>query len=73
MGKRNKAELRVELLDTLAANELRIVLSGCFDECTDCGKLVPMSEVGLRHMGDGLVRNQSQCGVCRSQYYRGKR
>jgi len=43
-----------------------VVLSGAMFHCTRCGALKPATDVGLRHMADGIVRNQPQCSACRS-------
>lgn len=42
-----------------------VVLKGCSAECTLCGKTKPLSEFGLRKMGNGEIRNQAQCKECR--------
>ena len=42
-----------------------ILSGGCFF-CTACGELKPASEVGLRRMGNGEIRNQAQCHACRT-------
>jgi hypothetical protein len=33
--------------------------------CPHCGEEKPMSEFGLRDMGNGTIRNQSWCKDCR--------
>jgi hypothetical protein len=49
------------------SNGLRVVLHGSLFVCTSCGKTKPGSQFGLRRMGPLLIRNQSQCSMCRSQ------
>lgn len=34
--------------------------------CTKCGATKPLSQFGLRRMGDGTIRSISQCKPCRS-------
>jgi len=44
-----------------------VVLAGALFKCTGpCGQTKPASEFGFRNMGDGTIRNQPQCGSCRS-------
>jgi hypothetical protein len=45
-----------------------VVLTNAKFLCTGCGKWKLGSEVGLRKMADGTVRNQAQCTECRSKY-----
>ncbi len=45
----------------------RVVLTGSWFTCTKCGIPQPGSQVGLRVMADGTIRNQPQCSRCRSQ------
>lgn len=42
-----------------------VVLTGAMFHCTECGSLKGAQEFGLRHMVDGIVRNQAQCKACR--------
>ena len=42
-----------------------IKLGGCFVQCTKCRALVPISDVGLRVMADGDLRNHARCVPCR--------
>ena len=44
-----------------------IVLKDCYHLCTKCRLLKPMSEVGIRVMKDGSIRNQPQCIECRGK------
>lgn len=44
-----------------------IVLSGAVFVCTRCAEAKPAKAFGLRRMGNGQVRNQSQCTACRSK------
>jgi hypothetical protein len=34
--------------------------------CLKCNKMRPLSQFGLRKMGDGAIRNQPWCRTCRS-------
>lgn len=43
-----------------------VVLTGAMFQCTRCEALKSAAEFGLRQMADGVVRNQPQCGKCRS-------
>ena len=45
-----------------------IVMKNTFILCTKCREILPIGQVGLRHMGakKGEVRNQAQCKKCRS-------
>lgn len=61
---RDRLEFVVEQLDP--APPAVIILSGVMAVCTSCKAIKPMSEIGLRIMEDGTIRNQSQCTVCRS-------
>lgn len=36
-------------------------------KCTKCGRIKPIHDVGLRRMGDGIIRNQAQCAKCRGK------
>jgi hypothetical protein len=47
-------------------DHVRVVLTGAWFECTRCGALRRGSEMGLRQVKDGTVRNQPQCNHCRS-------
>ena len=42
-----------------------VILTNAKFRCTGCGKWKPASEVGLRKMASGVVRNQAQCQDCR--------
>jgi hypothetical protein len=44
---------------------VRATLTHCYFQCTKCGELKPVSEVQLRRMPTGEVRNQPQCTACR--------
>lgn len=33
-----------------------------------CGASLPLHAMGLRNMGDGVLRNQPQCPQCRGRY-----
>lgn len=46
----------------------RVVLMGCSADCTKCGQHKPLSDFGLREMGDGVIRNQAQCSQCRGEH-----
>ena len=51
--------------DTVAYGD-KVILSGAKFRCTGCGKWKKGSEVGLRKMADGKIRNQAQCQSCRA-------
>ena len=44
----------------------KVVLHGAHFACTKCKKVKPASSFGLRDMGNGEIRNQSQCYGCRA-------
>jgi hypothetical protein len=46
---------------------VNVVLTRCMFNCSACGQWKPAAEVGLRCMGDGVIRNQPQCIACRSK------
>jgi len=43
-----------------------VVLTGGRFQCTGCNKWKDASDIGLRKMPDGVIRNQPQCHECRS-------
>jgi len=55
--------------DDVVRHPSGVVLINAKFLCTGpCGKWKWGSEVGLRKMGDGTVRNQAQCKECRGKY-----
>lgn len=44
---------------------VRATFTHCYFQCTKCGEIKPVSEVQLRRMPTGEVRNQPQCTACR--------
>jgi hypothetical protein len=50
-----------------ADSGLTLVLNNVYVQCSSCGQMVPMAEVGMRRMGKDRLefRNQPRCGRCR--------
>lgn len=46
-----------------------VVLTNAYFRCTNCKKMKPAQYFGLRKI-EGKIRNQAQCGQCRSQYHK---
>lgn len=74
MGKKRE-DIKLKTVKISTASELGegthsmitgVTLTGAMFHCTRCDSLKPASDVGLRHMADGTVRNQPQCSACRS-------
>jgi len=52
---------------TVAHRQGGVVITNAKFKCTKCKKWKPAAEFGLRKMGDGKIRNQAQCTVCRGE------
>jgi hypothetical protein len=57
---------RVELSLSEGAEVTKAVLTGALFCCTECLKVKPASEFGLRKAGK-VIRNQPQCSGCRAE------